>query len=154
MSEALSTTGAPSPAESVLSVMQELIGVLEQELSLVKKQDVKAIQDLRRNKCKLILDYKSLLRTFSTQPELLKDAAPAIRGQIMEVGQKLEEVTRRNAAALKAAAEATQRIVQTVVRLLKKEVFQQAIYKDLRKAHLKLGSYSPTCPPVTIDRKA
>ena len=59
--------------------------------------------------------------------------------------------TPRRCLAAKAAVE---RLIQTIVSIVKDEMLPKGGYVNPNVAHLALGTYSPTCKPVTVYRTA
>jgi hypothetical protein len=73
---------------------------------------------------------------------------------LKRVGRRLAEAAERNAAALKAAAAATENLIRSIVDIVKKEVLAPQGYTNPRNTSLALGAYSPTCRPVAVNRTA
>ncbi len=156
MSKATTTaaTTTISPIDAVMKIMKELAVVMQDELQMVKKQDLAGIQELRRRKSRLILDYQAHMRTFASQPDLLKETSPDILKKLKTAGTDLDNATQENAVALKAAVNGTQRLINNIIRYIKKEALPEKGYTNPNTAHQALGVYSPTCPPVAVNRTA
>ncbi len=139
---------------ATLALMADLTAVMVDECRLVQKQDIVAVQELARRKNKLIDQYHANMKTLAAQPDILKSQTPERRASLKSAGQTLAEATERSAQSLKAAALATESLIQNIVGIVRKEVLPQHGYANPRTAHLALGVYSPTCRPVAVNRTA
>jgi len=150
---------APAPqtvplAEAMLANMSELAALLGEELAMIEKQDVSAIKELMRRKNQLVMNYQANMKAVAAQPDLLKQIPVERRAKLKEAGIRLSAVTERNALKLKAAAQATEQLLQNVMCLVRKEVVVKNSYDNPLTAHMALGTHSPTCPPVAVNRTA
>ncbi len=139
---------------ATLSIIDELTVLLSNEIQLLKQQDVSGIQALLRHKGRLVMNYNTNMKSIIAQPNLLQQSSQEMRNRLKEAGTKLAKATELNAAALRAAAMATQNLIQTIVGLARDEVLPKNSYADPRTAHMMLGAYSPMCPPVAINHTA
>ena len=71
-----------------------------------------------------------------------------------EAAQKLSDASDRNAKILRAAITALQRLIQTIIAIVKDEVLPKGGYRNPNNAQSSLGNYSPTCKPVAVSRTA
>ncbi|MDD5587010.1 MAG: hypothetical protein PHY92_08685 [Alphaproteobacteria bacterium] len=140
--------------DATLGVMTELAAVLGDEIKLLKKNDMTAMNELLRRKNKLVIDYQSNMKVIAANPDLIRQASGEMRNRLKAAGNRLAGVTERNAAALKTAVGATQRLIQHVIKAVKDEALPRQSYSDPRLAHMELGTYSPTCRPVAVVRTA
>lgn len=159
MNKPTQTKLAPAPqtvslAEAMLANMSELAALLGEELAMIEKQDVSAIKELMRRKNQLVMNYQANMKAVAAQPDLLKQIPVERRAKLKEAGIRLSAVTERNALKLKAAAQATEQLLQNVMCLVRKEVVVKNSYANPRTAHMALGTHSPTCPPVAFNRTA
>lgn len=141
-------------AQAVLGVMEALTEVMNRETALLERQDMAGIGALRVEKTRLVRDYQQNVTTLAQRPDLLKQAAEPVRDRLRVAGESLAEATQRNAIELQAAMSATQSLIQTVVDAAREKTKMTECYGDPRKTPLMLGSYSPVCPPVAVDRTA
>lgn len=141
-------------AVAVLSVMEALARVIEQETEVLEKQDMESLEPLRKEKAKWMLEYHSNMRALSQQPELLKAITKEKRDQLKQAGIVLADAAQRNAERLKTAILATQALVQTVMDTARKPYITNESYRDTRGAQSMRGSYSPTCTPVAVNQTA
>ena len=144
----------PSPVQGLVAMMEELALVLGHEIELVVSRNTTAHGDLLKRKQKLTIDYRASMKNFLSQQDLVKKLSEKERQQLRLVGQKLAAVTERNAQTLRAAMTATQRLVQHIISIVKREALAAPTYKNPAMAHLQMGGYSPTCKPVAVSRTA
>lgn len=154
------STTATKPSEAsrlataVLSVMETLSQVMDREVELLGKQDFAAVTALRDEKAKWSREYRSNMQALMQKPDLLKEASAEERQRLRKQGEVLAQSARRNAGCLRIAIGATQSLVQTVMNVAREQNKSNDCYSDPRKTALTLGSYSPTCTPVAINRTA
>lgn len=141
-------------AAAVLGVMESLIKVMGEESACLARQDIATINMLREQKTKLVREYQININTLSSRPELLKETPDDIRTRLRTIGQKLDMTAQKNALDLKAAMNATQIMIQTIVDAAREKNKKNDCYTDPRKSPMMLGSYSPVCDPVAVDRTA
>lgn len=140
--------------EATLLVINELSSVMNEEIQLLDNQDMEGVQNLLRRKGRLVVNYQANMKSIAAQPDMLKQAPEIMRINLKEAGTKLAEITEKNATAIRHAAMATQNLIHTIVGFARDEVLPKNSYADPRNGHLALGSYSPTCPPVAVNRTA
>lgn len=146
---------APSIAvTSMITLMNELSDVMGQEAELVntRKQQEHAV--LLKRKQRLAIDYRSGMKSIAAQPDVLKSLPEEIRLSLRSSAQRLADSADRNGRMLRTAVMATQRLIQSIVSIVKKETLTKTTYANPKTAHLALGTYSPMCKPVAIVRTA
>ncbi|MFA6280804.1 MAG: hypothetical protein WC612_08500 [Bdellovibrionales bacterium] len=151
------TDDAPDGARltvAVLSVMEALSRVMDQETDLLKKQDFEALVEVRAEKAKWMRDYRASIASLTQKPDLLKTVTTEERLRLRRSGEVLAVSAMRNAADLQAAIGATQALVQTIISAAREQNKTNECYVDPRKTPLLLGSYSPLCTPVAVSRTA
>lgn len=141
-------------ASGLEKLMVSLSQTLENEMRFLAAQDISGITGLREEKARLVREYQSSIANLSKNPEILRKEPEETRARLRAVGQKLSTVTSENAIALKAAISSTQSLIQTVIEAARDEIKSHDSYNDPRKTPLMLGSYSPLCSPVAVDRTA
>ncbi len=136
-------------AQAVEANMKALASVMEEELGFLHKQDMDGVMSLRDEKVRLLRDYRSHIAALIQNPTLLKEAPEEARADLRKTGEVLADVAQRNATGLKAAITATQGVLQIIMDAAREEAKPMDSYsKDVRAA------YSPTCPPVAVNRTA
>lgn len=141
-------------AQAVEKVMESLASIMDQETALLAKQNVDGLNALREEKTRLVRDYQLNISVLAQKPELLKEAPADVRDRLRKVGVALEVATKQNALKLQAAISTTQALVQTVIDAARDGTKHTDCYSDPRKSPLMLGSYSPLCLPVAVNRTA
>jgi len=149
----------PKPDEfksirAAITLMNELAAVLNEEAALIRERKFSQQKDVIRRKQRLAMDYRASMKAFAMQPEVLKTLPQDLRAAVRATGQKLADAADQNARLLRTAILATQRLLQSVITIVKDEKLPKGGYKDTRKGHMRLGTYSPTCKPVTVTRTA
>lgn len=127
-------TKPPSPAGhelQLLRLMQELVSVMEQEISVVEDRLQAELPDLVARKQRLLADYQAEFKAATAQPEWLRRLPDGQKHQLKSMGQQLEETGKRNARAVKAAAQATQRFLQGVMATVRDEKCARQGYEHL-----------------------
>lgn len=157
MAQVMQTAKSPDGeklARAVLDIMRALIGSMELELALLEKKEYASMEPVRKEKAKLIRDYQMNMGIVAEHPEAIKNAPEEIRGALRQVGLKLAKTSERNAIVLKAAITGTQSLLQTIITAARNNNRPTECYADPRKDPLMLGSYSPKCAPVAVNRTA
>ena len=133
----------------IIDLIDDLVAVMEEEITLVEKRDRLAHAELLKRKQRLTLDYRASLKTFILEPDLLRKVPDVLRTKARAAGNRLAEASGRNARVIRAIMTASQRLVQSIVAIVKDEVLPSSGY-----TRVQTGSYSPTCKPVTIYKSA
>lgn len=139
---------------ALIGLMNELSQVMSQEAELVNGRKQLEHAALLKRKQRLTIDYRSGMKSVAAQPEMLKGLPEDIRTSLRVAAQKLSDVTDRNARMLRTAVMATQRLIQSIVSIVKKEALTKPGYSNSKTAHMALGTYSPVCKPVAVSRTA
>lgn len=137
---------------STIALINELVEIMAAEPDLVIKRQLEAHQLLLKRKQKLTMDYRTNMKALIAQPEILKQLPDDRRRALKTACQRLAESVDKNARMLRTAVLATQRLVQNIIALVKSEVLPKSGYTNPHTAHLVLGTYSPTCTPVAVNR--
>ncbi len=147
----------PDPARlatALVGLMRSLAETMEDEMDCLKKNDMAGVENLRETKARLVRDYNTNVKLLAQKPDYLRDAPEEMRTTLRVYNNKLEDATQRNAAALRSAIGATQRLIETIVDAARHEIKKSDVYSDPRKMVNMLGSYSPICEPVAVKRTA
>lgn len=135
-----------------LAIVDSLVQLLVDEVELVKARKTVEHAELLKQKQRLTLDYRANMKSIAAQPELFKQASDETRAIIRNAAQRLADATDTNAKMLRSAITATQRLIQNIMSVVKKEKLTQPGYVNPNTLHLALGTYSPTCKPVSVSR--
>ncbi len=143
---------APKIVSATVALMEELARVLIEEIDIVTKRMVKEHPELLKVKQKLAMSYRINIKTIAAQPDLLKKLSAEAKEAVRDASQMLARAAADNARILRTAVNASQQLLQNIMSMIKSEVLSKQPYKNAAKAHLQLGNYSPTCPPVAVSR--
>jgi hypothetical protein len=137
----------------IIALIDEMIAVMEEEIPLVENRKRAQHAELLKRKQRLTLDYRASLKAIVLEPELLKQVPDELRAKARDAGDRLAEVSDRNGRTLRAIMMATQRLVQTIVSMVRSEVLPKSGYANTQPGY-KESSYSPLCKPVTVCKTA
>lgn len=140
--------------EACLGTMGALTSLLQKEVKLVKGRKTEELHALVAEKNKLTLDYRSALRSFRQNPDLMKNAPLEMRNILMLEGKRLAEATSENERCLKSAVIATRRLVETIYAMIRKEALPTQSYANHKKDRRKSQKEDASVPPVVISRSA
>lgn len=141
-------------AGALMGIIESLTQTMEVEIECLSKQDFTGIETVREQKARLVRDYQNNVNILAARPDFLHSAPEDVRRKLRAGNEKLEDISQRNAAALRAAIGATQTLIHTVIDAVRKETKETDCYSDPRKMANMLGSYSPICKPVAVNRTA
>jgi len=133
----------------IVALIDDLVAVLNEEIPLVEERKRVEHAELLKRKQRLTLDYRASLKAVVLQPELLQQVPEDLRIKARVAGDKLAEASERNARVLRAIMTASQRLVQSIVAIVKDEVLPKSGYQNIQAGQM-ANSYSPTCKPVTV----
>lgn len=136
-----------------VALMSDLAKVMDEENALVASRKFPEQKEIVRKKQRMSMDYRASVKSFAMQPDLLKKVPDELRKALKSAAVKLSEAANKNAQVLRVAMLGTQRLLQSVITIVKDENLPKAGYKDTRKGK-NAGGYSPTCKPVTVTRTA
>jgi hypothetical protein len=100
--------------ETLMTVIERLSVLLEDETSHIGSRNFKAIGDKIEEKDKLCRAFELLVRGLSKDKDNLHETEGDTREALLEVGKKLDELVSTNATALKTAIQANERLMKAV----------------------------------------
>ncbi len=139
-------------SQELARVMQALTKVMEEEVVLIGKKDLKGLAVLTQKKTKLVDACQKHRMTLVNNPDILENIDGLMRAQLGAMRKDCLLVAKQNEAAVGGALQATKNMVETIVDAAIKETKKTEGYKDPRKKHLELGTHSPVCTPVAFSR--
>ncbi len=142
--------GAPALVIATVALMQEMTRVLTAEIDVVAQRKTKEHPSLLKHKQRLAADYRSNLRSFAANPEMLKTLPDEAKTSIRAVAKRLALALEANARTLRAATDATRQLIQNIMTMIRKEVTPQQPYKNLAKPHMLRGNHKSVCRPVAV----
>jgi hypothetical protein len=159
MPPSINTMNKPEPSSvailltRVVALIDEIVALMNEEIPLVEGRKRKEHAELLKRKQRLTLDYRASLKTIVLEPDLLRQVPDELRASARAAAERLAEASGRNARALRSIMTASQRLVQSIVAIVKSEVLPKTGYVNPTAGHM-TGAYSPTCKPVTIYKTA
>jgi flagellar biosynthesis/type III secretory pathway chaperone len=145
---------AVKTVRAVVNLMSDLANVMQEEANVLEQRKFTSHAELLKRKQRLTLDYRATMKNFAAQPDLLKKMPDDLRTSVREAAQKLSDVTERNARTLRTAVIGVQRLLQSIIGIVKKETLSGRSYTNPNTERFRLGTYSPLCKAVAITRTA
>lgn len=137
----------------VIALMEEMIVILNEEIPLVEGHKRVEHAELLKRKQRLTLDYRAGLKNIVLNPNQLRFAPEDLRHKARLTAIRLAEASESNARTLRAVIIASQRLVKSIIALVKQEVLPNPGYGNFMAVG-NSGSYSPQCKPVTVFKTA
>jgi hypothetical protein len=146
-----------SPAhimKSLLVLIEDLAELMIAEIGLIETRKMPEHAELLKRKQRLTIDYRASIKSLALRPDIFRQIPDELRQAAKAAAQKLADACERNGRALRAAILAAQRLTQTIVGIVRDEMLPKGGYVNPQTAHMALGTYSPTCKPVTFRQTA
>jgi flagellar biosynthesis/type III secretory pathway chaperone len=141
----MSTT---SQIDGLIQITSRLITVLEREVEMLRQSPSTELQALQEEKSALTAAYESQARSLAGHPELLQALQPVLRAELERVTSRFQSAVSVNEAALRAARETTQRVLQAIADELDKNRRNQAGYSAT--GYGSTASYGGGVQPISI----
>jgi hypothetical protein len=123
---------APTPQDTftqqLLNLMQRLGETLEDEIVLLEKRSYTHYADILRRKQELTHHYQTALKSLNDAPDKAKLINLAEKAHLQAQGRVLEAVTQRNAKALRIAQASSERLLDTMMNEVRKELHRESGY--------------------------
>jgi flagellar biosynthesis/type III secretory pathway chaperone len=100
--------------ETLMTVIDRLCGVIESENSNISTRQFKAIGETIEEKDKLCRAFELLVRGLSKDKHNMHETGTNTREALLQCGEKLDGLVSSNAAALKTAIQANERLMKAV----------------------------------------
>ncbi len=137
-----------SRIDGLIQITSRLITVLEREVELLRKPPSTGLKALQEEKSVLTAAYESQARSLAGHPELLQALQPVLRAELERVTSRFQSAVSVNEAALRAARETTQRVLQAIADELDKNRRDQAGYSAT--GYGSTASYGGGTQPISI----
>ena len=137
-----------SRIDGLIQITSRLITVLEREVELLRKPPSDGLKALQDEKATLTAAYESQARSLAGHPELLQALQPVLRAELERVTSRFQSAVSVNEAALRAARETTQRVLQAIADELDKNRRDQAGYSAT--GYGSTASYGGGVQPISI----
>ena len=109
---ALNPSEPPRQVIDFLRTSQRLMGLLEEEIDLLRVMSPADMQDVQRDKIVLAATYESQLKQLTKQPELFEHLSIEHRDQVNQVMRDFRQTLNDNEQALRAARHVTENLIQ------------------------------------------
>jgi flagellar biosynthesis/type III secretory pathway chaperone len=141
----------PSEAQSLqlLKLMEELILLMEREITVVETRAPESLEEIVARKQRLLVEYQAEFKSVTKNADWLNALLPAQKSLLRKLGEKMREVTERNASVLKAASAATQRLLQGIMQTVREEKCAPVGYQ-----HLLQAAPPSSAPPAIFNTTA
>ncbi len=137
-----------SRIDGLIQITSRLITVLEREVELLRKPPSTGLKALQEEKSVFTAAYESQARSLAGHPELLQALQPVLRAELERVTSRFQSAVSVNEAALRAARETTQRVLQAIADELDKNRRDQAGYSA--SCYGSTASYGGGGQPISI----
>ncbi len=134
---------------NLLQVTSRLIAVLDREVELLHASPSTEFEALQEKKSALTAAYETQARSLSGHPELLEALQPVLRAELKRVTGRFRSAVAANEAALRAARETTQSVLQAIANELDRSRCEQAGYSAQGSAAS--SSRRMSGPPLSIS---
>lgn len=105
----------------LLKITSRLIEVLEREIEMLRAMKPSEMQSLQHDKIVLAAAYESAIRALESDPASASAITPAVREELRDVTERFHRVLAANERALRAAKEATNRVLKHIVAEVEKQ---------------------------------
>ncbi|MGB1005757.1 MAG: hypothetical protein ACPGVX_01185 [Thalassobaculaceae bacterium] len=106
--------------EIFTSTMEDLIAVMSHEIDLVKARRYDELKQVQRKKTRLSESYRDQQNSLQANPDLLAVLAPEEREGLRQKFAQFRAILADNMLAIRAAHDATEKVVKAVVSDIKK----------------------------------
>ncbi len=137
----------------LIRITSRLISVLEREVELLHTRPSTGLKALQEEKSALTAAYESQARSLSGAPELLEALQPVLRAELKRVTGQFRSAVSVNEAALRAARETTQRVLQAIADELEKNRGAQACYSAQGRSSTSSRSSSRPRLSIALDQR-
>ena len=142
-----------SRIDGLIQITSRLIAVLEREVELLRKPPSDGLKALQEEKSALTDAYESQARSLAGHPELLEALQPVLRAELERVTSRFQSAVAANEAALRAARETTQRVLQAIADELDRNRCDKAGYSAQGCAASSSRRASGSPLSITLDQR-
>src|ERR1043166_9743292 len=115
MTQPSANPALPSTPHKLMVIIDELTRILEEETPMIQARDFSRHSELLRRKQELTPDYQASLKVIAENPAALEGLSTAERSIIRGAGERLDQVSRRNAEVLNFAAKSSERLMHAIM---------------------------------------
>jgi hypothetical protein len=137
----------------LLKITSRLISVLEREIEMLRSMKPVEMQNLQQDKLVLAAAYESAVEALSGDAAMLEAVAPVVRDELRTVMARFQTVLGANERALRAARDATDRVLRHIVDEVERQRGTNSGYSASGSA-ASLSGYTPRQGvAVTVDQR-
>ena len=125
------TTTQQNEELQLLRLMNDLVSIMEQEITVVEERLNDQLPELVSRKQRLLVDYQAEFKAATARPEWLAQLPTTQKTMLQKAGLVLQEVSERNGRIVKAAMVGTQRLLQGIMSSVRDEKCARAGYDHL-----------------------
>jgi hypothetical protein len=134
-------------------VTSRLIGVMEREIDMLRTMRPSEMQNLQQDKIVLAAAYESSMAAMRDTVGDLDAVDPALRRELKETTLRFQEVLSANEQALRAARDATDRVLKAIVSELERSRGANAGYGASGATASLAGGASRASLAVSVDQR-
>ena len=134
----------------LIVMMNSLSDIMVRETAALKAKEMKVLKKTSCDKIQLLREYQRTLVVLSNNPRMLQSLKGDLRQKLRETRDSCEKIARTNHSSLKGALQATQGLVETIVKAAVKSARKMDSYKDPRKTGHEPGTLQEYCDPVAF----
>ncbi|MDZ5647750.1 hypothetical protein [Nitrospirillum sp. BR 11828] len=143
---------AEARAQSLISAMERLMALYQEETALLKKRDIKAMLALVERKHLLTKGYEDAVRIMSLDMAGLRTLDPDLKARMKDLAEVFHRESMENATALRAAAAVAQSVVNIMVNTINKQRNQEQGYIARHGAARPAGYRRAGIPPLAVNQ--
>lgn len=128
MPVAVHIAAAKELAKRILLIIAELSKVMEEETPILLARDYSKQDNYLRRKQELTLDYQSALKVLIENKTLFACLSKEDVLQLRTEGKKLDELTAKNADALRVAHHANEHFLKVVINEMRRDLHKESGY--------------------------
>ena len=140
-------------ASALITVTARLIELMNREIEMLRSMRPRDIQTLQTEKTLLVQAYDEHIAQLKTDPESIGTIEPLLRDELWRTSRSFETVLAENERALRAAAEANDRLVQAVVVAAQSQAKNHAPYDRSASLAGKSGGSGAAALSLSLDRE-
>ena len=141
-----SSHAAVTEIRSVIDIVHDLTGLMNQETQLLRAMQIKDFSLLQERKTRLVEAYENQTRALREDPGFAAKIDPRLRAELKDVAERMQAVMAENDVAIKAARELNQRVATAIVDAVQSGKPASSVYSSR-------GGYQETksAPPVSVQ---
>ncbi len=124
----MSIAAARELAKKLFNIIHELSNVMEEETPILLARDYSKQEVYLHRKQELTMDYQSTMKVFAENKALLECLPKEEALQLRTSGKKLDEVTQKNADALRFAHHANEHFLKYIINDIRKDLHKESGY--------------------------